>query len=85
MLLIVDLSSKTDNFPVEALKQVDAALNGLGFRKEVHSVVKPGKQFSVTYDGPNMDKSRVEETLRPIADHNQLSFSVEVEESLKFP
>ncbi len=85
MLLIVDLTSKGENFPLGALQQVDSVLNALGFKKEVHSVVRPGKAFSVTYDGPNMEKSRVEEILRPVAEQNHINFSVEVEESVKFP
>ena len=85
MLLIVGLSSKGESFPVDVLKKVDAVLSALGFRKEVHSVVKPGKQFSITYDGPNTDKSRIEEVLRPVAEQNEVNFSVEIEESVKFP
>jgi len=85
MLLIVGLSSKTETFPVEALQQVDSAWSVVGFRKEVHSVIKPGKEFSVTYDGPNMETSRVEEILKPVAERNEITFTVEVEESVKFP
>lgn len=85
MLLIVDLSSKTETFPVQALQQVQSALSAVGFRKEVQSVIKPGKEFSVTYDGPNMDTSRIEEILRPVAERTQITFTVQVEESVKFP
>ena len=85
MLLIVGLSTRSDTFPMQALREVDAALRGVGFKKEVQSVVKPGKEFSVTYDGPNMEKSRVEELLKPVAEQNQVNLSVEVEESVKFP
>jgi hypothetical protein len=73
MLLIVDLTSKVDRFPVDSLREVDAALATLGFKKEVHSVVKPGKQFSVTYDGPAKDNSEIEEILRPLAEKRQIS------------
>jgi hypothetical protein len=85
MLLIVNLASKAENFRLEALQQVDSVLTAAGFKKEVHSVVKPGKEFSVTYDGPIMEKSRVEEILKPVAERNQIAFSVEVEESVRFP
>ena len=67
------------------MKQVDETLAAAGFKKEVHSVVKPGKEFSVTYDGPDTDKTRVEDILRPVAERNGIRFSVEVEESVKFP
>jgi hypothetical protein len=85
MLLIVGLSSATATFPVGALQQVDSVLSAVGFRKEVYSVVKPGKEFSVTYDGPNMEKDRVEEILKPVAERNRITYTVEVEESVKFP
>lgn len=85
MLLIVDISSKGDTFPAQALQQIDSALATVGFKKEVRSAVRPGKEFSVTYDGPSMDKSRVVELLRPVAEQNQVNVSVEVEESVKFP
>ena len=85
MLLIVGLTSKGGNFPLEALKQVDSVLISSGFRKEVHSVLQPGKAFSVTYDGPNMEKDHIEEMLKPVAERNEITLSVEVEESVKFP
>ncbi len=85
MLLLVSLVSKGDSFPVEALQQVDTALAAAGFKKEVRSVVKPGKEFSVTYEGPNMEKNHVEGILQPLAEKNQITFSVEVEESVRFP
>lgn len=85
MLLIVDLASQGEIFPIDAIQQVDSILAASGFKKEVHSVVKPGKEFSVTYEGPNMDKSRVEEILRPVAEKNHIGLSVEVDESVRFP
>jgi hypothetical protein len=85
LLLIVDLTSKGANFPLGALQQVDSVLIASGFKKEVQSVVQPGKTFSVTYDGPNMEKTRIEEILKPVAERNQIAFSVDVEESVKFP
>ncbi len=85
MLLLVSLVSKGDSFPVEALQQVDTALAAAGFKKEVRSVVKPGKEFSVTYEGPNMEKNHVEGILQILAEKNQITFSVEVEESVRFP
>ena len=48
-------------------------------------MVKPGKEFSVTYEGPTLDRSRIEEILKPVAKQNQIGFSVEVEESVRFP
>jgi hypothetical protein len=85
LLLLVNLFSKGEAFPIQVLKEVDSALATAGFKKEVHSVVVPGREFSVTYDGPSMDKNRIEEILKPLAEENQIGFSVEVEESVRFP
>jgi hypothetical protein len=85
LLLIIGLVAKAEAFPVQALQLVDSALAAAGFKKEVHSVVKPGKEFSVTYEGPNMERDRIGEILKPVAEQNQFSFSVEVEESVRFP
>jgi len=60
-------------------------LAAAGFKKEVRSVVKPGKEFSVTYEGPSLERSRIEEMLKPVAEQNQIGLSVEVEESVRFP
>lgn len=83
--MIVDLMSKGDVFPVDALTEIDTVLAEARFKKEIRSVVKPGKAFSVTYDGPAIDKRLVEEILGPVAERNGITFTVEVEESVKFP
>jgi hypothetical protein len=85
MLVIVDLTTKVDSFPFDSLREIDAALAALRFKKEVYSVVKPGRQYSVTYDGPSKDKSEIEEILRPVAERNQINLSVQIEESVRFP
>ena len=85
MLLIVGLSVQIGNFPMEALRKADGILATMGFKKEVSSVVKPGREYAVTYDGPTMDKVRVENLLEPLAQQYQLKVSVDVEESVRFP
>ena len=85
MLVIVNLAATRETLPIETLEKVDSALATSGFRKEVRSVIKPGRQYSVTYDGPNREKNQIEEILRPFADEGMFTFSVEVEESVKFP
>lgn len=85
MLLIVDLISKLESFPLDSLKEVDATLATLGFKKEVRSVVNPGKHFSLTYEGPTTEKSEIEKILRTVAEKHQINFSVQLEESVKFP
>ncbi len=85
MLLIVNLSARGDIFPVNAFEEIDTLLLSAGFKKEVRSVIKPGKEFSVTYDGPSIDKNHLEKLLEPVAQRYQVDFSVECEDSVKFP
>lgn len=84
MLLIINLSSP-GVFPVESLKEVDIALAGVGFKREIHSVIEPGKVFSATYNGPRVEKSRLEAVLNPIARKHAICFTIEYEESVSFP
>jgi len=85
LLVIVNLSAKDSAFPMQALQQVDLALEAAGLKKQVRSVVVPGKQFSTTYEGPAVEKNMVEETLKPLAERNQIIISIETEESVSFP
>jgi hypothetical protein len=85
LLVIVNLRSKAPSFPTDVLAQVDAALASVGFRKQIRSVLVPGKEFAITYDGPAVDKRQVEDLLGPLATRNGVIFSVEVEESVSFP
>jgi hypothetical protein len=85
LLLIVGLTATEGEFPVGMLQQVDSILTSAGFRKEVQSVIQPRRAFSVTYEGPNMEKDRIEELLTPLAEKNQIALSIEVEESVRFP
>jgi hypothetical protein len=86
MLLIIGTRSSVEPFPLEALVQIDAALMNLGYRKEVRSVVKPGREFSTTYEGtPATDKTRVLAAIMPIADRNNIAVTADAEESLRFP
>jgi hypothetical protein len=70
---------------MQALQQVDLAVEAFGLKKQVRSVLVPGKQFSTTYEGPSVEKNRVEETLKPLAGSNQITISIETEESVSFP
>lgn len=85
LLVIVNLTAKGSTFPLEALLQVDLALETVGLKKQVRSVLAPGKQFSVTYEGTSIEKSGIEETLKPLAERNQITIEVEIEESVSFP
>ncbi len=81
----MNLTAKGSSFPVAALRQVDLALEAVGLKKQVRSALVPGKQFSVTYEGPTIEKIRIEEALNPLAETNQITISVETEESVSFP
>jgi len=85
MLLIVGLSSDVDPFPFDTLAEVDAALAAAGYKKQVRSVLKPGKEFLVTYEGPTAGKTRLHNILKPIAERNAITFTIEMEESVRFP
>jgi len=85
LLVIVNIFATGSTPPLQALQQVDSALEAIGLKKQVRSVLVPGKQFSTTYEGPTVEKNRVEETLKPLADMNQVMISVETEESVSFP
>jgi len=85
MLLLVSLWAEEEDVPVGVLEQCDTILAEVGFKKEIHSVVKPGKAFSATYTGPTVEKSRIEKLLASLAEKNHINFSVELEESIKFP
>ncbi|HUK28358.1 MAG TPA: hypothetical protein VLV31_08040 [Candidatus Acidoferrales bacterium] len=85
MLAIVNLSSQDATFPVRMFQEVDAAFGAIGLKKQVRSVVVPGKTFSVTYEGPSLAKDKLTGILAPIAERNGIAFDVEVEESVSFP
>jgi len=85
LLVIVNIFATGSTLPLQALQQVDSALEAIGLKKQVRSVLVPGKQFSTTYEGPTVEKNRVEETLKPLADMNQVMISIETEESVSFP
>lgn len=85
MLLIVTLTAMGERFIVGAFQQLDSALTAVGFKKEVQSVLKPGKEVSVTYEGPNLERANLEGILTPISEQNQFTYSIEIEESVRFP
>lgn len=85
MLVIVNLSSRGSSFPTEALSEIDSALAAVGLRRQVRSVLVPGREFAVTYDGSSIEKRQVENVVGPLAERNGITFSVEVEESVSFP
>ena len=85
MLVTVNLASIDSSLTTDALSAIDAALSAKGLRKQVRSVVVPGKEYSTTYDGPTMEKTQVEEILTPLAEHHRITYAVAIEESVSFP
>jgi hypothetical protein len=85
LLVIVNLSAQDSVFPVAVLQEVDSALDNVGLKKQVRSVLIPGKAFSVTYEGPNATKDPLTELLKPIAERNRVTLTIDVEESVSFP
>jgi hypothetical protein len=85
LLVIVNLSSKEPSITADTLSLIDSALESVGLRKQVRSVVVPGKEYTVTYDGPTVEKRRIEAIVGPLAEGHHIAFSIEVEESVSFP
>jgi hypothetical protein len=84
LLVIVTIASKT-TLPLTLLQDVDSVLGKAGLKKQVRSVLVPGKEFSTTYEGPNASKEQISGILRPITQPNGATFSIDVEESVSFP
>jgi len=84
LLVTVSISSK-DSLPPVALSEMDAALGAKGLRKQVRSVMVPGKEYTTTYESPTVEKAEVERVMNAVSDRYHLSFSVDIEESVSFP
>ena len=67
------------------MSAIDAALAEKGLRKQIRSVVVPGKEYTTTYDGATVDKREVEDILTPLVERHHLTFKAEIEESVSFP
>jgi len=85
LLVTVNLASIDSPLTTDDLSAIDAALAAKGLRKQVRSVVVPGKAYATTYDAPNMDKGQVEEIMTPLAERHHITFKVDIEESVSFP
>ena len=71
--------------PLAVLQEIDSVLGKAGLRKQVRSVLVAGREFSTTYEGPNVTKEQLTEILSPITQQNDATFTVDVEESVSFP
>ncbi len=84
MLVIVETSSNNGH-PQDALAIIDEAMKQLGFKKEIRSVVVPGRRFSTSYEGPELEPGKIRSTIQPILEIYKLQGNVEVDESVHFP
>jgi len=84
LLVTVNISSR-NTLPPAALSEMDTALGAKGLRKQVRSVVVPGKEYATTYESPTVEKGQVELVMRAVAEQYHFSFAVDLEESVSFP
>ncbi len=84
MLVIIETSSNNGH-PQDALAVVDEAMKQLGFKKEIRSVVVPGRSFSTSYEGPELEPDKIRSMISPILERFKLQGKVEAEESVHFP
>ncbi len=84
MLVIIETSS-SDGHPQDALAIIDEAMKQFGFKKEIRSVVLPGRSFSTSYEGPELEPEKIRSTIQPILEKYKLQGKVEAEESVHFP
>ncbi len=84
MLVIIETSSNNGHSQ-DALAIIDEAMKHLGFKKEIRSVVVPGRTFSTSYDGPELEPDKIRSTIQPILERYKLQGKVDAEESVHFP
>ncbi len=84
MLVIIETSSNNGH-PQDALAAIDEAMKQLEFKKEIRSVVVPGRTFSTSYEGPELEPDKIRFTIQPILEKYKLQGKVEAEESVHFP
>ena len=85
MLVIVNLSSEDLPLSTDVLSAVDAALAAKGLRKQVRSIVVPGKEYATTYNAQTIEKKQVEDIVAPLTKPHHVAFAVDIEESVSFP
>ncbi len=85
MLITLDARSEGEKLPTSALDEMDEVMSKLGCMREARTVIEWGKSYSTSYEGPDLDDSKIQESILPIASKYGLKINVEKEESHHFP
>ncbi len=85
MLVTVGAKCQGEKFPTSALDEMDEIMSKMGYTKEARSVIEWGKNYSTSYEGPNLEDFKIEESINPVATKYSLKISLEKEESHHFP
>lgn len=85
MLITLDARSEGDKFPTSALDEMDEIMSKMGCVREARTVIEWGKSYSTSYEGPDLDNSKIQESITPLAAKYSLKINVDKEESHHFP
>ncbi len=85
MLITINAQSEGGRFPTSALDEMDDVMSRMGCVKEARTVVEWGKNYATSYEGPDLEDSKIQESIKQIAAKFNLKISVEKEESHHFP
>lgn len=85
MLITLDAKSEGEKLPTSALDEIDEIMSKMGCTREARTVIEWGKNYSTAYEGPDLEKSKIEESMSPIVTKYNLKINVEKEESHHFP
>lgn len=85
MMVTIDTRYEGEKFPSVALDEVDEVMEKMGYVKAVRSVIEWGKYYSSSYEGPDIDSSRLEESINAIAGKYNVKATITKEESHTFP
>ena len=85
MLITLDAKSEGDKFPTSALDEMDEIMSKMGCVREARTVVEWGKSYSTSYEGPDLENSKIQESVNLIATKYNLKINVDKEESHHFP
>ncbi len=85
MLVTLGAICQSEKFPTSALDEMDETMSKLGYTREARTVVEWGKNYATSYEGPNLENSKIEESVTPIASKYSLKITIEKEESHHFP
>lgn len=85
MLVTLGVRCEGEKFPTAALDEMDEIMSKIGYMREARTVVEWGKNYSTSYEGPDLENSKIEESINPVASKYSLKINIEKEESHHFP